>query len=105
MRKKTSRVKAPTITTLFVDVGGVLLTNGWDKTSRKLAAQLFNLDFDEMEQRHHMTFDTYEAGKLNLDEYLHRTVFYQKRSFTRAKFQKFMFAQSKPYPQMIELIC
>ncbi len=30
-------------------------------------------------------------------------VFYQKRAFTRAQFQRFMFAQSKPYPEMIEL--
>ncbi len=93
------------ITTLFVDIGGVLLTNGWGKESRKLAAKKFNLDLDEIEGRHNLTFDTYELGKLNLKEYLHRVVFYQKRSFTQDEFQEFMFAQSKPYPQMIELIC
>jgi putative hydrolase of the HAD superfamily len=92
------------IRTLFVDIGGVLLTNGWDHQARKRAAKIFSLDLDEMEDRHHLTFDTYEEGKLTLDEYLSRVVFYRKRSFTRAQFSKFMFAQSKPLPEMIELV-
>jgi FMN phosphatase YigB (HAD superfamily) len=57
-----------------------------------------------MEDRHHLTFDTYEEGKLTLEEYLGRVVFYQKRPFTRAQFRHFIFAQSKPYLQMIELV-
>ncbi len=92
------------ITTLFLDIGGVLLTNGWDHNSRKLAAETFNLDYNEMSERHHLTFDTYEEGKLNLDEYLNRVVFYQDRSFSREDFKKFMYAQSKPYPDMIKLM-
>ena len=92
------------ITTLFLDVGGVLLTDGWDHFARKRAATKFKLELDEMEDRHHLTFDTYEEGKLTLEEYLGRVVFYQKRPFTRAQFRRFMFAQSKPYPEMIELI-
>jgi putative hydrolase of the HAD superfamily len=92
------------IKTLFLDVGGVLLTNGWDHQARKQAAKMFSLDLDEMEDRHHLTFDTYEEGKLTLDEYLSRVVFYKKRSFSRAQFRKFMFAQSKPFPEMIELV-
>jgi putative hydrolase of the HAD superfamily len=92
------------ITTLFLDVGGVLLTDGWDHFARKRAATKFKLELDEMEDRHHLTFDTYEEGKLTLEEYLGRVVFYQKRPFTRAQFRRFMFAQSKPYPQMIELV-
>ena len=92
------------ITTLFLDIGGVLLTNGWDHHARKRAATNFKLELAEMEDRHHLTFDTYEEGKIVLEEYLGRVVFYQKRPFTRAQFRRFMFAQSKPYPQMIELI-
>jgi putative hydrolase of the HAD superfamily len=57
-----------------------------------------------MEDRHHLTFDTYEEGKLTMEEYLDRVVFHQKRPFTRAQFRRFMFAQSKPYPEMIELV-
>ncbi|MGB7435260.1 MAG: HAD family phosphatase [Candidatus Acidiferrum sp.] len=92
------------ITTLFLDIGGVLLTDGWDHHARKRAAVNFRLDLAEMEDRHHLTFDTYEEGKLTLEEYLARVVFYQKRPFTRAQFQRFMFAQSKAYPKMIELV-
>jgi len=92
------------ITTLFVDIGGVLLTNGWDHEARKRAATNFKLGLAEMEDRHHLTFDTYEEGKLTLEEYLGRVVFYQSRSFTRAQFRRFMFAQSKPCHEMIELI-
>ena len=54
--------------------------------------------------RHHLTWDTYEEGKFTLEEYLTGSVFYKKRPFTRAQFRRFMFAQSKPYPEMIELI-
>jgi putative hydrolase of the HAD superfamily len=96
--------KATAITCLFMDVGGVLLTNGWDHHARKRAAANFKLDLAEMEDRHQLTFDTYEEGKLTLEEYLGRVVFYQKRPFSRAQFRRFMFAQSKPYPKMIELV-
>ena len=92
------------ITTLLVDIGGVLLTNGWDHNSRRHAAETFGLDYDEMTERHHLTFDTYEEGKLSLDEYLRRVVFYQERSFSREEFKTFMYAQSKPYPNMIQFI-
>jgi putative hydrolase of the HAD superfamily len=92
------------ITTLFLDIGGVLLTDGWDHHARKRAATHFKLEWAEMEDRHHLTFDTYEDGKLTLEEYLGRVVFYQKRAFTRAQFRCFMFAQSKPYPEMIGLV-
>src|SRR5690242_9622711 len=91
------------ITTLFLDIGGVLLTNGWDHNSRKRAAQRFGLDDEELNERHHLTFDTYEEGKLSLDEYLNRIVFYKKRSFSPEDFKQFMYAQSRPYPEMIEL--
>jgi putative hydrolase of the HAD superfamily len=97
--------KTTAITCLFLDIGGVLLTDGWDHEARKAAADRFNLDLKELEDRHHLTFDTYEVGKLTLAEYLDRIVFYRKRPFTRAEFRGFMFAQSKPHPEMIELVC
>jgi putative hydrolase of the HAD superfamily len=92
------------ITALFLDIGGVLLTNGWDHHMRRRAAETFGLNYEEMNERHHMTFDTYEEGKLSLDEYLTRVVFYQERLFSRVKFKAFMFQQSRPYPMMIEFI-
>jgi putative hydrolase of the HAD superfamily len=95
--------RATAITCLFLDIGGVLLTNGWDHHARKRAATHFKLNLAEMEDRHHLIFDTYESGKLTLNEYLFRVVFYQKRSFTQAEFRRFMFAQSKPNREMLEL--
>jgi len=92
------------ITTLFLDIGGVLLTDGWDHHARRRAARTFALDWAAMEQRHLLNFDTYEAGKLTLEEYLGRVVFYQERPFTRAQFRRFLFAQSRPYPEMLELV-
>jgi len=62
------------------------------------------LDYKEMDERHHLTFDTYEEGKISLDEYLDRVVFYQERSFSREEFKEFMYAQSQPLPEMIELM-
>jgi len=96
--------KTTTVTCLFLDIGGVLLTNGWDHHARERAASEFQLDLAEIEDRHHLTFDTYEEGKLTLEEYLARVVFYEERPFTRAEFRRLMFAQSKPYPDMIELV-
>ncbi len=92
------------ITTLFLDIGGVLLSNGWDHIFRRRAAAHFKLDWDEMEERHSLTFETHEEGKLTFEEYLSRVVFYQKRPFTRAQFRRFICAQSKPCPEMIELV-
>jgi putative hydrolase of the HAD superfamily len=94
----------PAITTLFTDIGGVLLSNGWDREARKKAIKLFKLDANETEERHHLTFDTYEVGKLSLEEYLDRVVFYEKRNFTKKQFTQFMFAQTQPFPEMIELL-
>ena len=81
-----------------------MLTNGWDHAIRARAASQFGLDYDEMNERHHLTYDTYEEGKLSLDEYLNRVVFYQDRAFSREEFKAFMYAQSQPFPEMIELM-
>ena len=92
------------ITCLFIDIGAVLLTDGWGHASRQLAATKFALDLPEMETRHKLTFDTYETGKLTLSAYLDRTVFYEERAFSKQEFTEFMFAQSKRMPHMIEFI-
>ena len=88
------------ISTLFCDVGGVLLTNGWDRQARAEAARVFHLAAAETDDRHHLTFAAYEEGKLSLDHYLDRTVFYVPRSFTKDAFRDFMLSRSKPLPEM-----
>jgi putative hydrolase of the HAD superfamily len=92
------------ITTLFVDVGGVLLTNGWDHLARKRAAKQFKLNWADMDERHRLVFETHEEGKLSFEEYLGWVVFYEKRTFTRNQFRDFIFAQSKPFPKMLDLV-
>lgn len=87
------------VTALFWDVGGVILTNGWDRNSRAEAAKKFGLDWEEFQDRHDLAFPAFEMGKLTLDAYLQRTVFYRTRSFTREEFTDFMFSQSREYPE------
>jgi putative hydrolase of the HAD superfamily len=96
--------KAIEITCAFLDVGDVLLTDGWDHLARKRAAKHFKLEWAEVEARHHLTFEVFEMGRLTLEEYLNLVIFYKRRSFTRHQFQQFMFAQSKPFPDMIDLV-
>jgi len=96
--------KSAPIKTLFVDIGGVLLTDGWDHHARRRAAKHFKLDWAKMEERHGLNFETQEEDKTTFNEYLDRVVFCQKRPFTPAEFRHFMFAQSKPFARMIELI-
>jgi len=87
----------PEITTLFWDIGGVILTNGWDRESRKQAAATFHFDMEEFHDRHDLSFPAFDTGQITLNEYLDRTLFYRARPFTREEFTAFMFAQSKEY--------
>ena len=87
------------ITTLFWDIGGVVLTNGWDRGSRKEAAAAFHFDWEEFQDRHDLSFPAFDSGLITLNEYLERTLFYRSRSFSREEFIAFMFAQSKEYSE------
>ncbi len=96
--------KAKAVACLFIDIGGVLLTDGWDLEARKRSANKFRLNWAELEERHHLVFETYENGILTLEQYLDLVIFYRQRAFTRAQWRRFMFAQSRPYPEMLELV-
>jgi putative hydrolase of the HAD superfamily len=89
----------PEITTLFWDIGGVILTNGWDRGSRRAAATTFKFDYEEFQDRHDLSFPAFDSGHITLNEYLDRTLFYRPRSFTREEFTAFMFGQSKEHPE------
>lgn len=89
---------------LFWDVGGILLTNGWDRASRRKAVETFGLDAEEFESRHRMVENAFELGQLGLDGYLDRTVFYRPRDFANEAFKDFMFAQSAPYPEPLAIV-
>ena len=92
------------ITTLFLDIGGVLLSNGWGHEFRQLAVEKFHLDATEIEERHSIMFVTYEEGHITLEEYLNRVVFYKDRDFSRAEFRDFMFSLTTADLQMIAFI-
>ena len=87
---------------IFWDVGGVLLTNAWDRDQRRKTMEHFHLDEEEFHDRHEMVVSSFERGKITLDEYLDRTVFYCDRSFTRQDFTDYMFALSQPHPEVID---
>ncbi len=87
------------ISTLFWDIGGVILTNGWDRDSRREAADTFHFDWEEFQDRHELSSPAFDTGQISLNEYLDRTLFYRPRSFTREEFTAFMFAQSKEFPE------
>ena len=91
------------IRALFWDVGGVLLTNAWDHEERDLAVGRFGIDRVEFEVRHKELAPAFEEGRISLDEYLERSVFYQTRTFTRDEFKAFMFSLSKPKTGALEI--
>ena len=90
------------IRAIFWDVGGVLLSNAWDHTERMAALEHFRLDEEEFHSLHEMVVSSFERGKISLEEYLDRTVFYRNRSFTREEFRDYMFALSRPMPEVLD---
>lgn len=92
------------ITALFFDVGGVLLSNGWDHTLRQQAAEHFQLDWNEFHERHDLVFHDFETGRISLDHYLECTVFYKERSFTPAEFKAYMFDASDDTAGGLEIV-
>lgn len=91
-------------TTIFLDLGGVILTNGWDSSMRKKAAETFNIEHEEFEELHDQFYNLHEVGSLTLEDYLNKVIFWKKRDFTFNQFKDFIFSQSQPYPEMINLI-
>ena len=91
------------ISALLWDVGGVLLTNAWDRAQREIALAQFKLDETEFQDRHEMVISSFERGKIGLDEYLDRTVFYRPRTFTKDEFCRNMYSLSKPHADVLSL--
>lgn len=93
----------PNITAIFWDVGGVLLTNAWDREQRHRTLEHFGLDEAEFLDRHDMLVSSFERGKITLAEYLDRTVFYRPRPFDRQNFEQFMFSLSQELDGTIKI--
>lgn len=92
-----------TIRTIFFDIGGVLLTNGWDFDSRKKAISHFSLDEKDFGRRHEMLRHALDTGRVSLDQYMTKSVFYTERSFNKGDFLKFMKEQSQSFADMIQI--
>jgi putative hydrolase of the HAD superfamily len=92
------------IKTIFWDNGGVILTNGWDRGSRKKAVEHFHLDWEDFADRHELMLNAFETGQASLDQYLQRTVFYRTRPFTMDEFKAFMMAESQALPESLAVL-
>jgi putative hydrolase of the HAD superfamily len=93
----------PNITHVFFDIGGVLATNGWDHDSRKLAVEKFGLQEEEFQSRHEAMAGPLDEGAVTLSEYVKFAVFNKPRTFSEQDFIDFMYAQSRPYQDTIEI--
>jgi putative hydrolase of the HAD superfamily len=92
------------ITTLFLDIGGVLLTNGWDSFAREKAIVQFKLDKEDFQKRHKQWYDEHEKGIITIDDYLNKVVFWTSRQFSMQQFKDFMLSQSQPKAEMLDFI-
>jgi putative hydrolase of the HAD superfamily len=90
------------IRALFWDIGGVLLSNAWDHTERAEALEHFHIDPTEFQSRHELLVSSFERGKITLDEYLDRTIFFRDRAFSRDTFRDYMFSLSQPFPNVLQ---
>jgi putative hydrolase of the HAD superfamily len=90
--------------TIFWDLGGVLLSNGWDSDQRGRAVAHFGLDPEEFEDRHREVAGSLETGRCTLDDYLRATVLYEPRRFTGAAFRAYMEAQSTAFEDNLAIV-
>ena len=84
----------PPFDVILFDVGGVLLTNGWDHKERAAVIQSFQLDLSQFEARHPDANEAWEKDEINAQQYLDETVFYEPRGFSHKEFLDAIFAQS-----------
>ncbi len=92
------------IANIFFDIGGVLLTDGWNHVSRKKATEQFSLDFEEFEQRHAPLADALDTGQISVNDYIDKIcVFTKDRSFSKSDFYQFMKDQSQPMNDSLAL--
>ena len=92
------------ITTLFFDIGGVCLSNGWDHEQREDVARQFGFEYAAFDPRHRQVVDALERGQLSLEDYLSWTLFYEPRAFTLPQIVAAIEEQSTPFPETLALI-
>ena len=92
----------PKFRVLYSDIGGVLGTNGWDAPLRKNIAARFGVDFEEIDARHHLMFDSFERGYMQFEDYLRHVFFASPRDFTLEQLRDYTYDSSVPWPENIE---
>src|SRR3984957_9114157 len=70
------------VETIFFDIGGVLLTNGWDEGQRATVLAKFGVLLDAYEARHEAANYRWERGLETARWFFDQTVFYEPRAFT-----------------------
>ncbi|MBB6016510.1 HAD family hydrolase [Deinococcus radiopugnans] len=91
------------IKAVFWDIGGVLLTNGWDREQRADVLERFGLDVTEFNERHKLAAPELELGRMTLADYMAQTLFYTSRDFTPDEFRAAMEAESQPHADSLAL--
>lgn len=92
------------ITTLFLDIGGVILTNGFDRHIRQKLLNHFKLENEPFNELHKKYYDLHEQGLISLTEYLEHTIFWKTRNFKLKEVLNFIQEESKPNLEMLSLI-
>jgi putative hydrolase of the HAD superfamily len=63
------------IRTIFWDIGGVLLTNGWGHAQREPVLKRLGIDLDAYEEQHERANYYWERGLIDAEEFFRQTVF------------------------------
>ncbi len=96
------------IRTVFWDIGGVLLTNGWGRQQRARAfadLQLGQHDIAEAEARRDEANWYWERGLIDDADYFKRTLFFAPRTFSLADVWKSVQAQQAVlHPECFEIL-
>lgn len=93
-----------TPTTIFFDLGGVCLSNGWDREQRRVVAEQFGFDYETFDRRHRQVVDALERGQLSLREYLQWTIFYESRPFGIDDITTTIMELSTPFPETLAIV-
>ena len=103
-RRYPTRMTQPPVRALFWDIGGVLLSNGWDRDQRRVVVTQFGLDQGDFQERHKLIVPELEMGRLTLNDYLDQTVFMHPQSFSTEQFMAAMEDQSVPNEDVLALL-
>jgi putative hydrolase of the HAD superfamily len=80
---------------ILFDIGGVLLTNGWDHGDREQIFNRFGIDVTDYQERQSKLYEPWDTGRITADQFLSETIFHCPRPFTREEFWQAVLACSQ----------